>query len=68
MSSFVAGLRGCDLVSGKTCPACGKPMLFIYGNGWDYDLWYCPCGTEIELTTTTTCPDEAEQEKKEQEA
>ena len=43
-------------------------MLFICGNGWDYDLWYCPCGTEIELTTTTTYPDEAEQEKKEQEA
>jgi hypothetical protein len=41
------------MVEGKTCPACGKPMGFVYGNGWDYDLWYCPCGTEIELTTTT---------------
>lgn len=52
------------IVEGKTCPACGKPMGFVYGNGWDYDLWYCPCGTEIELTTTTYPEDEpAKQEE-----
>lgn len=51
----------------KDCPACGKPMAFIYGNGWDYDLWFCPCGTEIELTTTTTCPEEPEHKREEKE-
>jgi hypothetical protein len=59
------------------CPKCGKPMLMMYGCGWDYDRWICPhpisdeeyarthiarlCDGEIELTTTTF-PEDIENE------
>ena len=44
------------------CPSCGNEMMYIYGNGWDYDRWYCVhkvegkagvCGHEIELNVST---------------
>jgi len=38
------------------CPKCKKPMLMMYGAGWDYDRWICGtrgCNEEVELETST---------------
>jgi len=35
------------------CPDCGQQCAIIFGNGWDYDLAFCPCGYEKELETIT---------------
>ena len=53
------------------CPVCGKPMLMIYGDYWDYDRWVCMvrdpqtlrlCPGEIELETSTELPEELRDE------
>jgi hypothetical protein len=38
------------------CPECGKQMLVMLGEGWDFDRFVCGiymCDGEIELETTT---------------
>lgn len=40
----------------QICPKCGKPMLMMYGCGWDYDRLICGnrnCDYEYEFETTS---------------
>lgn len=45
-----------DQKEDKKCPKCKSDLLFMYGNGWDYDRALCSntkCDYEIEYRTTT---------------
>ena len=36
------------------CPECGRPLICMYGVGWDYDTIYCGhCAFEYQYDTTT---------------
>ena len=43
------------------CPKCGKPLICMYGGGWDYDIIFCSlygCAWEHQYDTTTYMDEE----------
>lgn len=45
----------------KKCPKCGKEVIYVIGNGWDYDHEWCSdmaCDYDYEHDTTTYLTEE----------
>ena len=50
-----------EMAKDEKCPLCGSDILFISGEGWDYDREYCSnraCKYQVEYDTTTYLEDE----------